>query len=134
MPADRDFADRVERLCAPLGQVWSRNMFGGFGVYCDRVMFGLIANGVLYLKVDDVNRGDFEEADLEPFVHHGATRTITMSYHRAPEGSLDDWPLMEPWARGSVKAAERTFAKRDARSSRRRRAPSSTFGSGPASR
>ncbi len=121
MASDRDLADHVERLCAPLGQVWSRNMFGGCGIYRDRAMFGLIARGVFYLKTDAVNRPDFDAAGLEPFVHHSATRTLTMSYHRAPEGSLEDWPVMEPWAQGSVSAAERAFAKRAKRPSRTRR-------------
>jgi DNA transformation protein and related proteins len=118
MHPDRQFADDVERFCAPLGPVWTRNMFGGFGVYHDRAMFGLIAHGVLYLKTDAINRPDFDAGGLEPFVHHGATRTLRMSYCRAPDGSLDDWSVMEPWAQGAVAAAERALARRKPRRSK----------------
>jgi len=39
-----------------LGDVGSRAMFGGHGIFHDGVMIGLIASGVFYLKVDDRNR------------------------------------------------------------------------------
>lgn len=86
-------------------------MFGGYGVFLDGVMFGLIADGDLYLKVDDANREDFVGAGLGPFVYGGKDRPTTMSYHRAPE-PIEDWRILEPWARGALDAARRAAAKR----------------------
>ena len=43
--------DQLEEL----GDVAPRSMFGGIGLYCRGVFFGLIASDVLYLKVDDTN-------------------------------------------------------------------------------
>ena len=37
-------------------------MFGGVGLYHADLFFGIIARDVLYLKVDDVNRPDYEAA------------------------------------------------------------------------
>ena len=84
-------------------------MFGGYGVFLDGVMFGLIAFGELYLKTDDGNREDFVAAGLPPFVYRGRGRPMTMSYHRAPE-PIEEWGRLEPWARGAFAAARRAKA------------------------
>ena len=44
------------------GNVSARRMFGGAGLYRDGKMFGLIADDVAYLKVDDSNREEFVQA------------------------------------------------------------------------
>lgn len=92
-------------------------MFGGHGVFLDGVMFGLVADGDLYLKVDDANREDFARAGLGPFVYGGKDRPTTMSYHRAPE-PIEDWRILEPWARGALAAARRAAAGKRSRPSR----------------
>ncbi len=101
-----EFAALVEELMQPVGPVDVRAMFGGHGVFLDGVMFGLIADEVLYLKVDDGNRGRFEEAGLEPFVYAAGGRSTTMSYHRAPD-FLEDWDALEPWVVSALDVARR---------------------------
>ena len=113
-----EFAALVEEVLQAVGPVEVRAMFGGHGVFLDGVMFGLIADEVLYLKVDDGNRGRFEEAGLEPFVYASGGRPTTMSYHRAPD-VLEDWNALSPWVAGALDAARR--AKRPP--PRRRRTP-----------
>ena len=54
MTATADFADYAVELLGAAGRVAARRMFGGYGLYCDGVMFALIADDVLYLKADDV--------------------------------------------------------------------------------
>jgi len=81
-------------------------MFGGHGVFLDGVMFGLIAADELYLKVDDANRGMFADAGLEAFVYFSDGRSITMSYHRAPD-VLEDWERLEPWVVSAIHASRR---------------------------
>ena len=43
-----------------LGEVTPKKMFGGVGLYCGGVFFGIIARDRLYLKVDDTTRPDYE--------------------------------------------------------------------------
>ncbi len=50
-----------------LGEVTPRSMFGGVGLYHRDVFFGIVAGDVLYLKVDDATRGDYERAGMGPF-------------------------------------------------------------------
>jgi DNA transformation protein len=47
-----DFREFIRDQLGQFGPVSIRNMFGGAGIYRDGLMFALIANEVLYLKVD----------------------------------------------------------------------------------
>ena len=53
MKASADFSVHATDLLGTLGRVVVRRMFGVHGVYCDGVMFALIADDVLYLKTDE---------------------------------------------------------------------------------
>lgn len=117
MKSAHEFADYAVELCSTLGRVAWRRMFGGYGLYCDGTMFALIADEVLHLKVDEVNRGEFERAGATPFVYEARGRRTVMSYYRAPADALESRALAEPWVRGAYAAALR------ARSSRRRTGP-----------
>jgi DNA transformation protein len=112
-----EFAGLVEELLQAVGPVEVRAMFGGHGVFLDGVMFGLIADDELYLKVDDANRVLFADAGLEAFVYRSAGRLVTMGYHRAPD-VLEDWERLEPWVVSAIDASRR--AKRPAGPKRRR--------------
>lgn len=63
MPTSSDFLAYVLDQVAGLGGVTSRRMFGGAGLYCEDFVFGLIADDVLYLRVDDSNREDYTARD-----------------------------------------------------------------------
>ena len=59
MAISEEFVEYVLDQFAAWDDVSARKMFGGAGLYCDGVMFGLIADDVAYLKVDDSNRDDY---------------------------------------------------------------------------
>ncbi len=85
-------------------------MFGGFGIYRDGLMFGLVAGDVLYLKSDAENRGDFESVGSEPFSYTARRRQVILSYWRAPEEALESGTAMQEWARSAFAAALRAKA------------------------
>lgn len=89
----------------------ARAMFGGVGLYAGDVFFGILAADVLYLKVDDSNRRQFEMVGMPPFKPY-ADRPMTMSYYQVPAGVLEDSDELAAWARASVRAAERMGATR----------------------
>ncbi len=103
-----EFVSHVLDLLEPLGPVSARRMFGGYGIYLDRLMFALVASDTLYLKVDDESRGEFEAAGLEPFRYTKKGKSYQMSYHAAPEDALEDADLLRDWARKAVDAAMRS--------------------------
>jgi len=90
----------------PLGSIVAKAMFGGVGLYCGGVFFGLIARDVLYLKVDATNRGDYERAGSQPFRPY-PERAGTMQYYAVPIGVLESANDLVRWARRSVDIAQK---------------------------
>ena len=109
----------VDQL-SELGVVTPRKMFGGVGLYCDTLFFGLIARDQLYLKVDDETRGFFEKAGSTPFRPYD-DRPGTMQYYAVPLDVLESAPSLVAWAKRAVGAASRasqgTTGRRTARRS-----------------
>lgn len=97
------FIDLMDRFAT----VRARAMFGGHGLYRDGVMFALLANGVLYLKVDDQTRAIFTECNLRPFSFATKGRTVRLSYHEAPPQALEDPAEMAQWCALAWQAALR---------------------------
>ena len=56
MVASDSFAEFLREQLAPVGRVKMRRMFGKTGVFCDGLMFGMVTDNMLYLRVDDHNR------------------------------------------------------------------------------
>jgi DNA transformation protein and related proteins len=90
-----------------VGPVRARAMFGGWGIYCEDLMFALVAYDELYFKVDEHSRAEFENRNLDPFVYEANGKRVTMSYHRAPEDVFDDEDAMTHWATLAIDAAQR---------------------------
>jgi DNA transformation protein len=120
MKSTPEFADYAVELLGSIGRVAARRMFGGYGLYCDGVMFALIADDVLYLKADDATRPEFERAGSEPFVYDARGRRTTMAYWRVPDEAMESRELAAPWARAAYAAALRA---RSATRPRRRSPP-----------
>lgn len=45
-----EFVDNLDEVFALFGAVRAKRMFGGYGLYHDNLVFGLVADEVLYLK------------------------------------------------------------------------------------
>ena len=113
MAVSAAFRDYLEDLLSGLGPIRIKSMFGGAGVYAGELMFGLIADDVLYLRADAETEPVFTEAGSEPFRY--PTRDgehLTMSYWRTPEEALDDPDAAVEWARLALGAARRKQASK----------------------
>lgn len=95
----------VDQL-ADLGTVTYRKMFGGAGLYCDDLFFGLIARDQLYLKVDGHTRALFEKEGCSPFRPY-PDKPSTMQYYSVPVDVLESARELVEWARRAVAAARR---------------------------
>jgi len=107
MTHDDGFVEYICELLLPLGQAQGRPMFGGYGVYLDGLMIGLVIDGGCFLKADDLSKHEFLKAGCEPFVYHGQEKPITMNYWTVPAEALESEREMERWARLAIAAAER---------------------------
>ncbi|MCP3064241.1 TfoX/Sxy family protein [Myxococcus sp. K38C18041901] len=106
------FVEYTVELLEKLGPVQARRMFGGWGLYFGGRMFGLIGDGQLYLKTDEVSRPEFQAAGCRPFVWEGGGQRIEMSYWTPPADASDDAYALLPWARRGVDAATRAALKK----------------------
>jgi len=115
--ANSEFVAFVVESLRPMGLVAARRMFGGHGVFMEGLMFGLIADDQLYLKVDDDNRAAYEAQGLAPFTYHSRGRTKQLSYREAPDEAFDDADVLCAWGREAFAAALRADAKKTRRRS-----------------
>lgn len=118
MAIDSDFVATVLDLLSPWGGVSARRMFGGYGIYRQGLMFGLVSDDVLYLKADAQNRPAFEAAGMGPFTYDGKGKTVALPYWEAPSELFDESDAMIEWARGAFAAALR--ARKPANSTKTR--------------
>jgi DNA transformation protein len=113
MVASPSFAAFLHDQLAPLGHVTMRRMFGKTGVFCHGLMFGMVADDTLFVRVDDHNRAVFKEAEAAPPLNYEKQgRTIDLAFWRVPERLLDDPEELVAWAQEALAAARRVAAKR----------------------
>ena len=110
---EKEFTTYILDLMGAIGPVNARAMFGGYGIFLDGLMFGLIADSVLYLKVDTETEEVYEAKGLEPFAYNKGGKQITMSYYQAPEEALEDGEEMNHWAAQAYSAALRAASKKN---------------------
>ena len=112
MATDSEFVDFILDLLGSFGSVRSRRMFGGYGIFRDDLMFGLVSDDMLYLKVDDHNREDFVQRGLEPFRYETKGKLMNISYYLVPEECLDDPDEMISWANKAYAASLKAAANK----------------------
>jgi len=102
----------INDLFAPFGPVTVRRMFGGAGIYREGLMFALVFDGAIFLKVDDASIRDFEREGSRPFVYTrakspGKIGRASLSYWRLPERLYDDPEDLARWAERALAIAQR---------------------------
>jgi DNA transformation protein and related proteins len=93
----------IRDLFAPFGPVTMKRMFGGAGLWSEGLMFGLVFDGAIFLKVDETSIPDFEREGSRPFVYTrakspGRVGRASLSYWRLPERLYDDPEELAVWA------------------------------------
>ena len=101
MPVSPEYLDYIIDQLKAFGPVTAKRMFGGAGLYHQGVFFGLVADDVLYFKVDDANRQDYIDAGMGPFKPFGS---YAMGYYEVPADVLEDSDDLVLWAKKAVGA------------------------------
>ena len=117
----------IRELFAPFGAVTVKRMFGGAGIWSDGLMFALVFDGAIFLKVDEASIPYFEREGSRPFVYTraktpGRVGRASMAYWRLPERLYDDPDELAVWAGRALAIAER---KKSAPRMRAKRKPPS---------
>lgn len=100
MRQDDTFIEFVCDQLEPIDGIVHRSMFGGYGLYCGSVFFGIAYRGRLYLKTDDATRPKFEEWGSEPFQPNSKQRL--RSYYEVPEEMIDQPEELVPLAEEAI--------------------------------
>jgi DNA transformation protein and related proteins len=121
MAVSANFLSYVIDQLRGLGALRTRRMFGGIGLYCDELFFGLIDDDVVYFKVDDSNRADFTSRGSKAFRPVADDpNAVSLSYFNVPEDVLEDSDEVRQWARKSVAIAATTAAVKAAKKSKKK--------------
>ncbi len=102
-----EFVDYLHEAFELFGPIKARKLFGGYGIYHNGLMFGLVGGDTLYPKADAENASHFEKEGLGRFEYSSGKRVV-MSYYRAPAGITEDREEAAMWARRSFEAALRS--------------------------
>ena len=105
MKANPEFLNFVIEKLLPIGDIKSRAMFGGYGIFHEGLMFALISDDILYFKVNESNRHTYEKAGSKPFTHG-------ISYWEVPSEVLEDTTKLHEWANISILIAREVAKKK----------------------
>ncbi len=104
MPKDQAFNDYiVNDVLKDIPGITSKSMFGGWSLYLDGVIFGMIIDGELYFKVSEESKKDFDNRGSRPFTYQGKHKAVTMSYWTLPEEILENKQELTRWIERSTK-------------------------------
>lgn len=104
MSVNQSYLDFVVDQLSRVAVITTRKMFGGVGVYGDGLFFALMAGDVLYFKVDDTNRADFEKAGMGPFRPY-EDDDRAMAYFELPADLLEDTDALRLWVEKAIAVA-----------------------------
>ena len=112
MKRKSEFVDSLNEVFADFGVIDPKRMFGGYGIYRDGLMFGLVSDEVLYLKADANTENEFHSRGLLPFEYTKGGKTTKMSYYQAPEEIFEDRDIAKEWGDLAFDAALRASNKK----------------------
>jgi DNA transformation protein len=111
MAAKNAYVEWIAEWLSPLGEITSRSMMGGHVLYCNGIVFALVADGTLYLKADAETRPKFQALGLKAFQPF-PDKPGTMSYCTPPPEFFEDADVMKEWGREAVAVGMRAKGKK----------------------
>ena len=109
MSVSKDYITYLLELLEPLEEIRAKRMFGGCGIFKEHIMFALVDDNKLYLKVDDTNRPHFEEYHMSPFTYDRKGKSMHLNYFETPDNILDDSEQLCVWAKRSYEIAVKNY-------------------------
>lgn len=95
MACTPDFVQYVVDQCAGAGVITAKKMFGGYCIYCDNKIFGLICDNRFYIKPTEAGRKLLRTEQLRP-TYEGAKNYFYIE-------ELDDHEYIASLVRSSCK-------------------------------
>ena len=95
-PKPDGFRDFVLDQLNELSGLTHRAMFGGYGLYCGRVFFGIVHKGRLYFKTNATTAPRYRKREMKPF-RPNAKQTLN-AYYEVAVDVLEDAGELTIWA------------------------------------
>ena len=92
-----EFVDYVTDILEQLEEISVRQMFGGFGIYKNGLMFALIADNELYFKADENAAKFFQTYGSTQFTYQNSSKNVKMSYWKVVPEIFDDQDMIKIW-------------------------------------
>ncbi len=94
------------KLFEALGNIKSRSMFGGFGLFADETMFALVVNNQLHIRADQQTSSDFETQGLKPYVYKKRGFPVVTKYYAISDDLWDSTDRLIEVAKQSLETAK----------------------------
>jgi DNA transformation protein len=75
-------------------------MFGGYGLYCEGIFFGIIADCRVYFKTNPATVSNYLDRDMKPFQPN--PKQTLKNYYEVPAEILEDEEQFAEWGRRAV--------------------------------
>ena len=103
MACNEDFVQYIIDQCSGAGEIAVRKMMGDYCIYCNGVLFGLICDNNLYVKVTEAGEAVLEEVELrQPY--EGAKDYFYV-------GNVDDRDYLEDIIKATLPELQSSRAK-----------------------
>ncbi|EKP4478215.1 TfoX/Sxy family DNA transformation protein [Cronobacter dublinensis] len=104
--ASTDTLVRVQNTLSSLGDVTHRSLFGGYSLAIDDAVFGMLAEGRLYLRASEQSRA-YQQAHNPPMlVCTRRGRRINLNYYLADDALWESPALLREHARTALACAQ----------------------------
>lgn len=101
MTVSENFIEYVLDQLSQLDGLSTRKMFGGVAIYRYGIVFALVGNDVVYLKVDENTKEKYIELGAEAF-RPFPNRPVVKSYYEVPLNVLENSEKFIEWAEESL--------------------------------
>ena len=104
------FATEIMDQLATVGALTSRRMFGAMGIYAGGVIFSMIVDETLYLRLDEAGFGALRRLGAAPLRPMSRKHDLQSArYISVPLEILDDRDALIGWVSHAIKVAPRNL-------------------------
>lgn len=93
---DNSFKDFILEQLSGLKDIRCIRMFGGYGLYQDKIFFGIISKGRLYFKTDETTRSSYKAHGMQSF--QPSPKQTLKNYYEVPPDIMEDQEELVRWA------------------------------------
>ncbi len=97
----------IEEVLAECEGITNRGMFGGYGLYQNGIIFGMIIQDQLYFKVSDSTREEYIAKGSNPFMYQRKDKKlVSLGYYTVPEDIVENRQEIAGWVEKAVLASK----------------------------